>query len=231
MRRMAALVLLVLGLLAAAVDAAPRWGWLGVRIRDLSDQEVEEISKRFGLREGFGAVIVDVIKEAPAEASGLLAGDVVVAFRGRPVVDTRTLQRFVAMASIGETVPMTVLRRNEGRRPISVRLGAMPDTVVAERVAAEYGFFVRDPEAQPELGGTRPPAGPPAVAGIVPKSRADAAGLKIGDVLVAIDGRPVETVGAAREALKAVAPDGPLSLLVERDQQRVSISLERVKAL
>jgi hypothetical protein len=50
-------------------------------------------------------------------------------------------------------------------------------------------------------------------------------------VLVAIDGRPVETVGAAREALKAVAPDGPLSLLVERDQQRVSISLERVKAL
>ena len=96
----------------------PRWGWLGVRIRDLSDQEVEEISKKFGLREGFGAVIVDVIKEAPAEASGLSAGDVVVAFRGRPVVDTRTLQRFVATASIGETVPMTVLRRNEGRRPL-----------------------------------------------------------------------------------------------------------------
>ena len=161
MRRVGALVLLVLGLLAAAVDAAPRWGWLGVRIRDLSDQEIEEISKKFGLREGFGAVIVDVIKEAPAEASGLSAGDVVVAFRGRPVVDTRTLQRFVAAASIGETVPMTVLRRSEGRRPISVRLGAMPDNVVAERVAAEYGFFVRDPEAQPELGGARPPPARP----------------------------------------------------------------------
>jgi S1-C subfamily serine protease len=65
----------------------------------------------------------------------------------------------------------------------------------------------------------------------VPKSRADTAGLKTGDVLVAIDGRPVETVGAAHEALKAVAPDGPLSLLVERDQQRVSILLERAKAL
>ena len=65
----------------------------------------------------------------------------------------------------------------------------------------------------------------------MPKSRADAAGLKTGDVLIAIDGRPVDTVGAAREALKAVAPDGPLSLLVERDQQRVSISLDRAKAL
>ena len=50
-------------------------------------------------------------------------------------------------------------------------------------------------------------------------------------MLVAIDGRPVDTVGAAREALKTVAPDGPLTLLVERDQQRVSISLERAKAL
>ena len=53
MQRVGALALLVIGLLGAAVDAAPRWGWLGVRIRDLSDQEVEEISKRFGLREGF----------------------------------------------------------------------------------------------------------------------------------------------------------------------------------
>jgi S1-C subfamily serine protease len=65
----------------------------------------------------------------------------------------------------------------------------------------------------------------------VPKSRADAAGLKTGDVLIAIDGRPVDTVGAARDALKTVAPDGPLSLLVERDQQRVSISLDRAKTL
>jgi len=232
MRRAAAAVLLVAGLLAAAADAAPRWGWLGVRIRDLSDQEVEEISKRFGLREGFGAVIVDVIKEAPAEASGLRSGDVVVAFRDRPVVDTRTLQRYVATASIGESVPMTILRRPEGRRPITVRLGAMPDNVVAERVAAEYGFFVRDPEGQPEVGGSRPlSAGPPAVVGVVPKSRAEEAGLKAGDVLLAIEGQPVETVGAVRDALKAVAPDGPLSLLVERDQQRISISLARAKTL
>src|SRR5262245_28844478 len=231
MRRAVAAVLLVAGLLAASADAAPRWGWLGVRIRDLSDQEVEEISKRFGLREGFGAVIVDVIKEAPAETSGLRSGDVVVAFRDRPVVDTRALQRYVATASIGESVPMTILRRPEGRRPITVRLGAMPDNVVAERVAAEYGFFVRDPEGQPELGGTRPLAGPPAVVGVVPKSRAEGAGLKAGDVLLAIEGQPVETVGALRDALKAIAPDGPLSLLVERDQQRISISLPRAKTL
>jgi serine protease Do len=202
-----------------------------VRIRDLSEQEMDEISQKFGLREGFGAVIVDVLKETPAEASGLKSGDVVVAFRGRPVVDTRTLQRYIASAGIGETVPMTVLRRAEGRRPVTVRLGAMPDNVVAERVAAEYGFFVRDPEMAREPGAATPAAGPAAVAGVVPKSRAATAGLKPGDVLVEIDGRPVETVSAAREALKQVAPDGPLSLVVRRNQERVTLTLGRASAL
>jgi len=41
---------------------------------------VEEISQKHGLREGFGVVIVEVMKETPAEASGLKNGDLVVAF-------------------------------------------------------------------------------------------------------------------------------------------------------
>ena len=229
-RRFTLLALLVASVLTPPTsDAAPRWGWLGVRIRDLSEQEMDDISKKFGLREGFGAVVVEILKETPAESAGLRPGDVVVAVQGRPVVDTRTLQRYIAAAGVGETVPMTVLRRDEGRRPISVRVGLMPDGVVAERVAAEYGFFVRDGEAQPELGGARPPAGPPSVAGVVPKSRAEVGGLKVGDVLVEVNGRAVATVDALKEALVTVAPDGPLSLVVRRDRERVVVSLDRAK--
>ena len=226
--------LVALALLIAhglAVAAAPRWGWMGVRIRDLSEQEIEEISKKFGLREGFGAVIVDLMKDAPAESSGLKPGDVVVAVHGKPVVDTRALQRFIAAANVGETVPMTVLRRNEGRRPVTVRLGAMPDNVIADRVAAEYGFSLRDPEGQPELCGSRPPSGPPSVAVVVPKSRAELAGLKTNDVLIEIAGRPVETMAAVRDALKTITPDDPLALVVQRDQARVPIAMERARSL
>jgi S1-C subfamily serine protease len=145
------------------------------------------------------------------------------------VVDTRQLQRYIASAAVGDAVAMTVLRREEGRRPVSVRIGRMPDPVVAERVAAEYGFFVREPEGQPELGGARPPAPPPSVAGIVPKSRAAAAGLQPGDVLLEVNGRPVGTLSAVREALVSVPPEGPLSLVVRRDRERLSLSLERAK--
>ena len=225
MRRALLPLLLLLTLLPPLADAATRWGWLGVRIRDLSEQEMEDISKRFGLREGFGAVIVEVIKETPAAEAGLRNGDLVVAFRDRPVVDTRSLQRAIASTTVGETVRLTVLRREEGRRPVQVKVGAMPDAVAAERVAAEYGFLVRDPEGQPELGGARPSA-VPSVAAVLPRSRAERAGLQVGDVLTEVNGRPVLTLDAVREALLAAGADGPLPLVIRRDQERILVTLE-----
>jgi serine protease Do len=229
MRAALATTLLAGLLVTAAGEANGRWGWLGVRIRDLSEQEMEEISKRFGLREGFGAVIVEVIQETPAAAAGLRSGDLVVAIRDRPVVDSRGLQRAIAATKVGETVNVTVLRREEGRRPVQVQVGAMPDNVAAERVAAEYGFLVRDPEAQAELGGTRPPA-VPSVAAVLPRSRAERAGLQVGDVLTEVNGRPVVTLDAVRQALLAAGPDGPLPLVVRRAQERVAVTLEAVTA-
>jgi serine protease Do len=196
-----------------------------VRIRDLSEQEMEDISKRFGMREGFGAVIVEVIKETPAAAAGLETGDLVVAFRDRPVVDTRSLQRAIASTTVGETVRLTVLRREEGRRPVQVKVGPMPDQVAAERVAAEYGFLVREPDGQPELGGARPSV-IPSVAAVLPRSRAERAGVKAGDVLTEVNGRPVVTLDAVREALLAAGPDGPLPLVLRRDQERIVVTLE-----
>jgi S1-C subfamily serine protease len=118
-----------------------------------------------------------------------------------------------------------VLRRDEGRRPVQVKVGPMPDRVAAERVAAEYGFLVRDPDGQPELGGARPTVAP-SVAAVLPKSRAERAGLKVGDVLTEVNGRPVVTLDAVREALLAAGPDGPLPLVLRRDQERIVVTLE-----
>lgn len=225
MARMFAVLLLLVALTGADATAATRWGWLGVRIRDLSEQEMNEISQRHGLREGFGALIVDVMKETPADTAGLKNGDLVVAFKNRPVVDTRSLQRYVASASVGETVTLTVLRHDQGRRPVEVRIGPMPEAVAADRVAAEYGFLLREPDAQPEAGVARPRAGPPTVAVVLPKGRAEAAGLQVGDVLVEINGKPVDDLEAVRDALLGVAQPSPLSLVVRRDRQRLSFLL------
>jgi len=43
-------------LLTTTVSSARPWAWLGVRIRDLSEQEMDDLTVRHGLREGFGVV-------------------------------------------------------------------------------------------------------------------------------------------------------------------------------
>ncbi len=227
MKPMILLALLLLLVPAPADPASKAWGWLGVRIRDLSEQEMEEISQKHGLREGFGVVIVEVMKETPAEASGLKNGDLVVAFRERPVVDTRTLQRLVASTSAGETVPLTVLRRDDdGRRRVTVRVGLMPDTVAADRIAAEFGFLVRDPDPPGGGGAARLSDGPPTVGAVVRRGSAEAAGLEVGDVLVEVNGRPVLTLAATREALLASSLERPLPLVVRRDAERLVLTLK-----
>ena len=132
-----AAVLLVSAVLAGAVApaAAARWGWLGVRIRDLTEREMEDITLKQGLREGYGVVIADVLPDTPAASSALKKDDVIVAIDGRPVVESRELQRIVGSAPAGWELTLIVLRP-EGRRTVRVRVGPMPPDVVAERVAA-----------------------------------------------------------------------------------------------
>ncbi len=223
-RRVAVGALLFVALLGSGRPAGSveSGGWLGVRIRDLSEQEMNEISSRHGIAEGFGAMVVEVLKDTPAETSGLRTGDLVVAYRDRPVVDTRSLVRLIGSSGVGETVALTILRRDEGRQRIAVRLAAMPPAVAADRIAGELGFFVREPEAQPELGGARP-SPLPTVSGVLPGSRAAGAGMRVGDVLVEVDGKIVLTFQALREALLAWSQDRPLPLVVRRDGQRVAV--------
>jgi serine protease Do len=210
--------------LAGAVEARP-WSWLGVRIRDLSEQEMEDISRKHGIDEGFGVLIVEVMADTPAERAGMRNGDVVVALNERPVVDTRLLQRLIAAAPAGEETRLTVLRP-DGREPLPVRLVPMPRPIAGERVAAEFGFVLREQEPQPELGGRRPPGSFVPVVGLVVRgSPAETAGLRSGDVVLQVGERAVLTREAAAEALSEMSLERSLSMVVRRGQDRLPVTL------
>ena len=213
---------LALVLLMAAAGEARSWSWLGVRIRDLSEQEMDEIAARHGIREGFGVVIVEVLEGTPAARAGLRNGDIVVAFEGRPVTETRLLQRLIAAAPMGSESRMTVLR-TDGRRQVAVRLAVMPTEIAGDRVAAEFGFVLREPQPPGELGGMAGAA--PAVAAVLRGSAAEKAGLRVGDILVQIGERAVVSREAARAALADAALDGPLMLTLRRGESRLGLTL------
>jgi S1-C subfamily serine protease len=213
---------LLLVLAVQAVDARP-WAWLGVRIRDLSEQEMDELAVRHGIREGFGVVIVDVLQETPAARAGLKNGDVVVAFNGRPVTETRLLQRLIAAAAPESEVRLVVLRRDEGRHAVPVRLVTMPRDVAGERVAALFGFALRDPLSSDVPS---PSAGMPVVGAVERGGAAERGGMRSGDVVLAVNEQPVISREAARAALADASPDRPLRLVVRRGDERTTVTIE-----
>jgi serine protease Do len=105
-----------------------RRGWLGVRIQSVSP----EIADSLGLKEVQGALIADVTADGPAQKGGILPGDIVLKFDGKPVAAMRDLPRIVADTAVGKKAPVEVWRKGE-RRTVSVEVGRLQE---GEAVAA-----------------------------------------------------------------------------------------------
>ncbi len=95
------------------------WGWLGVSIAELSDED----AVRYGLSEARGVLIRQVVAGQPADQGGVKANDVVLAVDGSPVEGPRDLQRIISSTPVGKTVKLSLLR--EGKETeVSVTVGA-----------------------------------------------------------------------------------------------------------
>ncbi|MEM7215071.1 MAG: Do family serine endopeptidase [Pseudomonadota bacterium] len=99
-----------------------RRGWLGVQIQTVTD----EIAESLGLEEASGALVSGVVKDGPAEASGIKSGDIILTFDGKDVAEMRDLPIIVAETAVEKEVDVVVLRKEE-RKTIKVKLGRLED--------------------------------------------------------------------------------------------------------
>jgi serine protease Do len=86
-------------------------GWLGVAMQDVTP----ELSRAFGLPNNEGALVSDIYRGGPAHRAGIRRGDVIVAFNGRPVKNSRELARWAAEVPVGESVKIDVAREGSRR--------------------------------------------------------------------------------------------------------------------
>jgi serine protease Do len=98
------------------------WGWLGVRIDEITEDNAPE----YGLAAPRGVGIEGVLPGQPAAAAGLRARDVVVAVDGRPVATPRELQRVIAVTPVGTTVRLMLVRAGQ-EQEVPVVVGRYPD--------------------------------------------------------------------------------------------------------
>jgi serine protease Do len=183
------------------------YGWLGINVQDIS----EELAEHFGLESRQGVIVARVLAQSPAEKAGLKDGDVIRSCDGQPLKDVRDLLKRIAKVRVGKRVKLEIIR---DRRPLMVNVevgerpgeedqetGGMPEEgnwrgievgALTPELAEQYRLEVRQGVV---------------VTRITPGSPADDAGLRVGDLILEINRRPITSVSDFMRISKGVEGD------------------------
>jgi len=99
-------------------------GWLGVALAPLS----AEIAEKLGIEDTTGALVTGLIPDSPAQAAGVLPGDVIVQWQGQPVREPRYLVLLVANSKVGTTAKLVVLRAGK-RIELKIKVEDRPASI------------------------------------------------------------------------------------------------------
>jgi serine protease Do len=201
-----------------------RRGWLGVFIQEITP----EIAENFGLVDENGALVSSVHKEGPAETAGIKAGDVVIAFNGKPIEEMRSLPRIVAESPIGKPIEVVVMR--DGKKiTLTVTLGVLEEAEQSGLLTAnpsapenadelnndKLGFMLEtlSPENRQEYSIGDDINGV-IITEVEPGSAADNAGLVVGDVIRRVGKSSVDTLDKADAAISQEMDNGKTSIVL-----------------
>jgi len=96
-------------------------GYTGLAIQGLTP----ELARAFGLDDARGAVVAGVDPDGPAAEAGLRRGDVIVSFRGRPVVSDNEVRTQLSRLKPGERAVLENVRDGH-RREVAMVLSEPP---------------------------------------------------------------------------------------------------------
>ena len=205
-------------------------GVIGVQIRDVPRDEYTVL----GLEEPRGAIVSLVSPDGPAARADMEPGDVIVAYDGDPIDNTRALQSLVVATRPGTTVEIDVVRNGEPLT-LNVTIGeldleAESRTVTAAVEETSEGFGVTLQDLTPSMARRlRVPADTAGavVVDIERGSTAEGGGLQPGDVILSINRVNVASAGEATAELNAIQSGRTAFLLVQRRETRVFLQVEK----
>jgi len=210
-----------------------RRSWLGVYIQEVTP----EIAKQFDLPEDAKGVLVgDVIKDSPAEKSGIKRGDIITKVNNEEVDSPGELQDKIRDIDIDKKASIEVVRDGKSINFI-VKIGEMP-TVDEEgsEFSKEKVFSVQaglkveavTSEVAKELELSRVKG--LVITEVIPGSSADDMGLQPGDVILEANRIEMSSVDEWEELINKLEPGDTLLLLVFRSGHTyyVPIKVEKI---
>jgi len=206
-------------------------GWIGVTIQDLNS----DLATSFGMKNTNGALISDILIGSPAEKAGLRRGDVIISFGGKEIQNVSILRNMVARSTINSQVKVRVFRnRNIKEFNVSIvelpkEYRELPNEPAEEQANQEAlgGITViqlnRDFARQ--LGLDTDERGV-VIVNVEQGSPADEVGLRRGDVIQEIDGRPINSLEDFNKAADAIQKNTTIVLFVNRNGRKFYIPLK-----
>jgi serine protease Do len=206
-------------------------GWLGVYIQDLTPP----IAGSFGAEPFSGVLVSDLIPGAPAEAAGILSGDIITRIDDTPVTTTDELIRAVSLMPVGTSVDVHLLRAGSeltlpvtlAERPTDAELlgETEPPAVEEETIEARFGLSVA-----PITQRTAAQLGLHSTEGVViidvaPGTKGYWAGLRVGDAIIAIDLEPVTSIETWNAIVSEMSDDATPLLTVIRGGRTIYVAL------
>jgi len=199
-----------------------RRGWLGVRIKSIT----EDVAETLGLKENSGALISAVTPDSPAQKAGVEAGDVVVRFDGRDVTTTRGLPRLVSQTPIGRTVDIEIVRKGE-RRTLKVTVARLMEDDAAA-AAQQQPSVDNTPQSGRLIGLALAPLDDDlrkqfsldaktkgvVVTEVDPQSPAAKRGIKVGDVIVEAGQDAVASIADLAAGIEKIRKAGRKAVLL-----------------
>lgn len=196
-------------------------GWLGVVIQEVT----ADLADSFGLDRPRGALVAQVQEDSPAGRAGLQASDVILSFNGRAVENSGDLPRMVGMTKPGAKVPLEVWRKGRAQT-LSVTVGELPgEEQAAGKSSRSYS---RGGLALSELSADQRRELKLDHGLLVESVTGDAAraGIRVGDVILAVNNGKVATIEAFRKAIAAVPKGKSAAILVRRGDGSIYVPLK-----
>ena len=196
-------------------------GRIGVQIETVS----KEVADSVGLGKAQGAFVRGVETGSPAEKAGVEAGDIIIKFDGKAIEKSSDLPRLVGNTKPGSKSSLTVFRRGaskeltvsiveiEDDKPVKKASGK-EEKPKASSAGQQLGLVVSDlTDAQKKelklKGGVKVDSATEGAA---------RAGVKEGDVIVAIANAEVNSVKEFEAAVAKMDKNKPINLLLRRGE-------------
>jgi serine protease Do len=194
-------------------------GRLGIAIQGVD----KDLAQSFGLPDARGALVSSVEAGSAADKAGLKAGDVVLAVDGARIQDSADLPRIIGDKRPGSRVRLDVWREGKSRELTATLDELNPETTAAarpgqgENAGGKLGLAARALTGQEaaQLG----VAGGLLIENV--NGPAARAGLRRGDVVLAVNNQPVTAVEQFRKMLDAAG--NRFALLIQRSGTRIFV--------